>query len=338
VVAFIASGLFPRSAFARSTSEAAAAATITVSPSAGPVGAAVTVTRNGFTKHASGQVQFGTSASSMPAVSTDARGSFSASLKVPNVSAGAYVVTVDVQGVAASTTFTVSTGVASTTTPTPTPPTAGTWSQIESAGFETGNLSEFDATSIEHGSLTVISASPGAAAGSQLAVAQTAGTGNGVNGFARGQWTVGWGQGTVYRAEMSVFLPVDFYASQQGAVQLVGWDTFPTLNNHMRLAIWQSDRLARLYLKTDGKDTTLTNAFAIPEGRWVRIAIEQKVADVGGWSKVYLDGGLVAQGTGDTTTPYPVTRMRYGLVAIDSNAQTNPLTIYFDDVRLSVAQ
>jgi hypothetical protein len=87
-----------------------------------------------------------------------------------------------------------------------------------------------------------------------------------------------------------------------------------------------------------GKDTTLTSAFATPEGCWVRIAIEQKIDDASGWSKVYMDGQLVAQGSGDTATPYPVTRMRVGLVAIDANAQTRPLTLYLDDVRVSVAR
>lgn len=299
---------------------------ITLSPPSGSAGASLTISGKGFPRRSPGQVLFANSSSSMPTVNTDGRGSFSATLQVPHVSPGSYVVAVDVKGVAVRAPFTVDTTA------------TATWSEMDAARFETGNLSEFDATSIEHGSLTVSSASPGAVAGSAFAVAQTSGTGNGVNGFARGQWTVSWNQGAVYRMEMSVFLPLGFYASQQGAVQLVGWDTFPTLDNQMRLAIWQSDHQARLFLKSDGKDTTLTNAFAIPEGRWVRIAVEQKIADASGWSKVYLDGQLAAQGSGDTATPHPVTRMRVGLVAIDANAQTRPLTLYLDEIRLSVTQ
>jgi hypothetical protein len=289
----------------------------------------VTVSGAGFPKRTTGQILFADSPVGMPTVTAGGNGSFTTTLRVPDLSPGSQEVAVAGERVTARATFVVSSATA---------PTDPAWSQIGAAGLEGGNLSEFDATSVEHGSLTVAATSPGAAAGSRFAVAQTSGTGDGVNGFSRGQWTVAWGRDTVYRAEVSVFLPVGFYASQQGAVQLMGWDTFPTLNNHMRLAIWQSDHLARLYLKADGRDTTLTNAFAIPEGRWIRVALEQKIADGGGWSRVYLDDQLVAQGSGDTAAPYPVTRLRVGLVAIDAHAQTRPLTLLFDDVRLSLAR
>jgi hypothetical protein len=194
-----------------------------------------------------------------------------------------------------------------------------------------GEPTDFDASSVLEGDFRIFS-SPSHAVDGSRAMARINGGGN---AYARGQWTVAWDQGTVFRAEMSVFLPVGFYASQQGAVQLMGWDTFPTLNNHMRLAIWQSDHQARLFLKSDGKDTTLTNAFAIPEGRWVRIAVEQKIDDASGWSRVYRDGQLVAHGSGRTSTAHPVTRMRYGLVAIDAATQTLPLSIWLREVTLA---
>lgn len=65
------------------------------------------------------------------------------------------------------------------------------------------------------------------------------------------------------------------------------------------------------------------------EGRWVHLAIEQKLSNWDGWSRVYLDGMLVAEGGGATMTPYPVTRLRYGLAAIDAGHQTRPLTVHF---------
>jgi hypothetical protein len=191
----------------------------------------------------------------------------------------------------------------------------------------------FDASSVLNGDFEVFAPSSRTTDDWTLGLARTNG---GVgNAYARGQWTVDWSEGTNYRSEMDVFLPVGFYARQLGAVQLMGWDTFPILNNHMRLIIWRQDRLARLFLKSDGVDSVLSGAFAIPEGRWVRIAIEQNVADTEGWSRVYMDGHLVAQGTGHTSTPYPVTRMRYGLVAVDAARQTLPLEIWLRNVTLT---
>ena len=236
---------------------------------------------------------------------------------------------------ASSSTTTPTVTATPSSAPAPTSSSGSGWNQIKSAGMEPGNFSEFNATSVADGSLAVSSSSPGAAEGSDFARAAINGGGN---GYARGQWELSWGQGTVYRTEASLFLPSGFYSKMQGTVQLIGWDTYPTLSNQMRLAIWNSDKKARLFLKTDGSDTALTGTFSIPEGRWVQVAIEQKISDSGGWSKVYLDGQLVAQGSGDTATPYRVTRIRYGIVAIDESRQTNPLTLYFDKVRLLTPQ
>jgi hypothetical protein len=207
------------------------------------------------------------------------------------------------------------------------PPAAPLFNLSRSASFGAANFREFDATSVANGNLQVVNGN--------TAIATVAG---GDNAYARGQWEVVWGTNATYRTEMDFMLPSGFYAAQQGAVQLVGWDTFPVLNNQMRLAIWKSDKLARLFLKSDGADTELTNEFSIPEGRWVNLAIEQHIGDADGWSKVYLDGQLVAEGYGDTATPHAVTRIRYGLVAIDANVQRNPLSVQFSNVRLSEAR
>ena len=197
--------------------------------------------------------------------------------------------------------------------------------------MESGNFSEFDATSVLEGSLSVATGEVAAVEGARVGRAVINGTGT--NAYSRGQWQLSWGQGTVYRTEASFYLPAGFYSAMMGAVQLLGWDAYPNLGQ-MRLIIWNSDKKARLFMKSDGTDSTLTNAFTVPEGRWAHLAIEQKISDSGGWSKVYLDGRLVAEGSGDTATPYSVTRIRYGIVAIDGGAQQKPLTVYFDRVRL----
>jgi hypothetical protein len=220
--------------------------------------------------------------------------------------------------------------------PTPTLPATGGWTTIHSASFDSGTFaSQFDAVSTANGSVTTTGSGTAAFGGSTYGTANI--TGSGGNGYARGQWEVAWNEGSTYRTEFNLYLPTGFYANQLGAIQLVGWDTYPTLENQMRLAIWRSDKRARLFLKSNNQDTELTNSFVIPEGQWVKIAIEQKISDTAGWSRVYMNDQLVAQGAGDTKTPYPVTRIRYGLVAIDGSTQTRPLTVHMDNIVLSKA-
>lgn len=209
---------------------------------------------------------------------------------------------------------------------------ASNWQLSKQAGFENGDFLEFNATSIQEGLLTIVGAPPTANEGTKFAKATY--NGNQLNGFSRTQWDLNWNQGTIFRTEASFYLPVGFHTNIKGAVQLMGWDTFPTLNNQMRLIIWNSDKQARLFLKTDSVDSVITNTFSIPEGQWVNLAIEQQIHDSLGWSKVYMNGQLVAQGTGDTATPYPVTRIRYGITAMDPTSQNIPFILYFDQIKL----
>jgi hypothetical protein len=99
----------------------------------------------------------------------------------------------------------------------------------------------------------------------------------------------------------------------------------------MRLMVYKSDNKARMVLRqTDGTTNEISNTFTLPEGRWLQLSIAQKISDTAGWTKVYLDGALVAQGSGDTYSGHPVTRLRYGFA--DCSGQTRPLTVYVDKV------
>jgi hypothetical protein len=87
-----------------------------------------------------------------------------------------------------------------------------------------------------------------------------------------------------------------------------------------------------MVLRTHNTTKEISNTFTLPEGRWLRLSIAQKIADTAGWTKVYLNGALVAQGHGDTYTGSPVTRIRYGFA--DCSSQTRPLTVYVDKVKV----
>jgi hypothetical protein len=203
------------------------------------------------------------------------------------------------------------------------------WALIHKADLDVPDFREFDEVSVQRGSLASGEPSVGRPEGVATATVDV----HGRNGYSRAQWSVSWGNGSTFRTEMDVFLPDGFYENQDGAVQLLGWDTFPVLENQMRLIIWSSDGRTRLFQKVNGRDTQLTNTFHFPEGEWVRVVVEQQIGSVG-WSKVWLNDQLVAEGKGRADSPAPVTRVRYGLVAVDSETQDHELAVRFDRVRL----
>ena len=215
-------------------------------------------------------------------------------------------------------------------------PGVPTWQDLRAADLRQGDFGEFDSTSVLNGRLFIIEPSERwPAVGDSPFLARASINGGGRNGYARAEWHVDWGQAATFRTDMNLYLPHDFYDSLDGSVQLLGWDTFPTLDNQMRLIISGENHRAHLFLKSDGDDSILTNSFWIPAGQWLNIAVEQKISDDDGWSHVYLDGELVASGSGDTATRYPVTRIRYGLVAIHAGVQKHDVSLNFGSVHLS---
>lgn len=201
------------------------------------------------------------------------------------------------------------------------------WNPVRAASLATRDFSEFDATSFTHRVLRVVRAPAPLPSGETLCGrAMTIGKGQ---QFARAHWNVRWRIPKFWRTSVMFYLPEGFYAAMTAAVQLVGWDCWPVANNQMRLIIWHNDKRARLFLKSNGRDHNLTNAFTIPEAQWVNIVIEQRIAKRNAWSHVFQNDELVASGERVTATDYAVKRMRYGLVATGNAAQTNPLTVYF---------
>lgn len=225
------------------------------------------------------------------------------------------------------------------------------WADLRSSDFESGLFGDFDQTNAADGTLTIIGNGTEApsltSGGTKIARAYQNGSNTTDGHFSRAIWNLpNWGN-QVYRTEATFYLPAGFYNSMMGAVQLIGWDANPVLGNQMRLAIYNGDKKARLFIQENYVGRVITDNFSIPEGQWVKLVIEQKISATDGWSKVYMNDALVAQGAvdycvgdalncGDTATDYPVTRLRYGLVAIADQTQLKPLTVYFDNVKLMV--
>lgn len=160
--------------------------------------------------------------------------------------------------------------------------------------------------------------------------------GRGDVGYARGQYAVHWPDGADVWYGVALLLPHGFYDAMAGQVDLLRWDNF---NLHGQgadyggVVIYGSDHRARLLRGTYGHDDSsqLGRAFRIPEGRWVWLEVHQRLGDgAGARSTVFLDGRQVASSSRADSFGRLVTRIRYGIVAIDAGRQVAPVTVWMD--------
>jgi hypothetical protein len=81
---------------------------------------------------------------------------------------------------------------------------------------------------------------------------------------------------------------------------------------------------------------TLVGPIALPEGRWFRLEVHERLSGgTGALSELYLDGKLIGKSTAPNTYGRSIQRIRYGIVAIAEGAQTKPLELSFDDANAS---
>lgn len=227
------------------------------------------------------------------------------------------------------------------------------WVSFKTSKFE-GDLSkEWDQISAASGTFSVVaegSETPPTPNGSNNKIAKLYqdGTNSPDGSFSRSIWQLpDWGEGRIARSSAWYYLPSGFFSKMQGAVQLMGYDTYPALGNQYRLAIYNNDKQTYIFVMEDHKARNILKAQQLPEGEWFKLTIENKLSNTNGWSRLYLNDQLIAQTDaqncptgldrcGDTMPNAPITRSRYGLVAIANGVQTNPLTIYMDDVEISI--
>ena len=80
------------------------------------------------------------------------------------------------------------------------------------------------------------------------------------------------------------------------------------------------------------RERILVGPFHVPEGVWFSLLVHQRLARDGGraLNEVYVDGLIAGSSRNGNTGGRGIRRVRYGLVAISSHAQTNPLALWFD--------
>ncbi|MEA2347522.1 MAG: Polysaccharide lyase [Thermoleophilaceae bacterium] len=196
--------------------------------------------------------------------------------------------------------------------------------------LENGGFSEFDQTNAAGGTLT--NTTEAAYQGAHSAKASY--TGAGENGYSRGIFNANYKDGDDLWYGAAYYLPPGFKASMQGQVDLLRWDNYtvdPNQTDRSGIAIYGSDKKARLVrAKLGVEQVPLVGPFDLPEGRWFYLEVHQRLGTKNAVSEVYLDGKKVGSSTQANTYGRPVTRVRYGLVAMAAGVQTKPLSLWFD--------
>jgi hypothetical protein len=206
------------------------------------------------------------------------------------------------------------------------------------AGFESGGFEEVDDAGVLSGSLAATATL--AYDGALSARAEYAG--EGANGYARGVWRADWADGDEVWFGASFYLPIGFHDNVQGQVDLLRWDNWeqwPGDTDWGGISIWGSDRRARLLRFGMQRPTdTLVGPFDLPEGRWFSLEVYQRLqGPLGGRavSEVHVDGRLIGRSDAPNTYGRPISRIRYGIVAVSAGAQTLPLHLWVDEAFVS---
>lgn len=216
------------------------------------------------------------------------------------------------------------------------------YTEVWDAHHESNNLSEW----AENGG-TGSSASSGsigttdtlAHTGTYSAVAGV-NSGSG-NKYGRTQLNLEYGEGDKVSFGCWFYLPSGFKAAMQGEVQIFRWDCFPT-EDRGGIAIDASDKKVRVRYNTGtGGSTTgfltgLDTGWDIPEEEWFHIRMDYTLSESESLTELYINGEKVGESTTQNWFGEDVTRIRAGIVAINSSVQTNALTIYFDDADVSL--
>jgi hypothetical protein len=209
----------------------------------------------------------------------------------------------------------------------------------QQVNFETAGLQQFDQLNASVGSLTTVAGGYGDAHSGESTY-----SGGGENGFSRGIFNVDWHSGDDVWYSAAYYLPVGFKASMQGQVALMRWDDYgahPEAADYSGVVIYGGDKRSRLIIDhiADHSQVELGPAFDLPEGRWFHLEVHQRLGVNGGVNDVFLDGQRVSSSSdGNLESGRGVDRVRYGIVAIASGAQTRPLDLRFDDAAVSANQ
>ncbi len=207
------------------------------------------------------------------------------------------------------------------------------------ADHETGDLSEYGATSIFYGSLGLYSGGYGSS-GHCLKASVT-----GPDGYARGHAITaqtGWRVGQDVRWGGAIYLEPGFYAAKQGQIDLFRWDNFEqdSVRTERGGLVFHGDgrslRLVRIRESEPDEQATLILGPETPEGRWNWVEVRQRLSPQDGEAvnELWLNGSRVGASSQRNCirADLIVSRYRVGLAATSSR-QTKPITVLVDRIR-----
>lgn len=192
----------------------------------------------------------------------------------------------------------------------------------ERGGHAERAATRFDRVGVANGELRPAGAGP---------ARRAAYAGGGANGYARGIFDVAWPAGSTVTYGAEFRLPRGFHRRLQGQVALLRWDNWPSHRESADqggIVIDPPRGQARLvWGRYHGAQQRLGRAFLLPEGRWFQLRVRQRLARGRPFSRVWLDGRLVATSRRPNFGGREVERLRVGIVAVEAGAQVEPLEL-----------
>lgn len=196
-------------------------------------------------------------------------------------------------------------------------------------GFERGNLTDFDAWSVSHGSLAVTGEL--AYDGARAARASNEAVGN---QYQRVWYDVHWPSGADVWYGMALYIP---RLSDWCWWSPIRWDNFTSHGSAADVGglVIEDGSLSLVAGTYDAQDT-LIGARRVPEARWFWVEVHQRFSGHEGraLSELYIDGARVGNSTAANSTGRPIDQIRYGNVAMASQCSVSS-EIYFDRVSFS---
>jgi hypothetical protein len=207
------------------------------------------------------------------------------------------------------------------------------------ASLETAGLAEFDGVDSTPGVGRVRRVGSRAYDGHHAAQARTPrGPGN---HFARAAFDVRWEAGDDVWYGGAFCLPHRFYVRQQGQVAVLRWDNWALENRTQDqggVVVLADGRWALVdtSVEEDGQ-ALLTEPVTRPApGRWHWVQVRQRLAAGGGArNELWLDGERVSASRTANWHGRPVTKLRFGIVAVRAGHQVRPLRLWFDRATVS---
>jgi hypothetical protein len=161
------------------------------------------------------------------------------------------------------------------------------------------------------------------------------------NHFARAAFDGRWEAGDDVWYGGAFCLPHGFYARQQGQIAVLRWDNWALENRTQDQAgviILADGRWALVDTSAaeDGQALLTEPVKRLAPGRWHWVQVRQRLAAGGGArNELWLDGKRVSASRTANWHGRPVTKLRFGIVAVHAGLQLRPLRLWFDRATVS---